>query len=151
METISYISSELSLDLQGARIKHEDIQYGGILNILGDGTAFWIISLDNTAESIINQIKGNSEWKALPLSDILEIATYGRDHGTSYSESLVRDDYGDSLFPRTENGYYFFRDRHSKSINPNDDTDLYNRSSFNFTIALFDADTNEIYYFVIDT
>ncbi len=151
-ETLSYISEDLGINILSANIEHEDIQYGGILNILGDGHAFWILSLDNTTESIVNQIEKNIEWKALPFTDNLDKATYGRDYGTSYVESLVRDDYGEPLFPRTKNGYYFFRDfNNDEGQDTSDDSNLFNRHSYNFTVALFDADTNKIYYFMIDT
>lgn len=31
------------------------------------------------------------------------------------------------------------------------DVDLFERSSFNFTLAIYDTDTNTLYYFELDT
>ena len=53
--------------------------------------------------------------------------------------------------PKIENGYYFFFDRHSESINKYDDSKINDRSSYNFTIALLDKNTNTIYYYRLDT
>lgn len=47
---------------------------------------------------------------------------------------------------KVENGYWFFNDRNNqKSL------ELLERSSFNFTLAIFDADTNILYVYELDT
>ena len=53
--------------------------------------------------------------------------------------------------PTIENGYYYFKDRHSESTNKYDYTDINNRPSYNFTFAILDKDTNTIYYYELDT
>ena len=53
--------------------------------------------------------------------------------------------------PSIENGYWFFDNRHSNSISPKEDSNLFNQSSFNFTIAVYDIDTQTLYYLEFDT
>ena len=53
--------------------------------------------------------------------------------------------------PKIENGYYYFLDRHNESNDKYDDTNLNNRASWNFTLAIMDIDTNIIYYYELDT
>jgi hypothetical protein len=53
--------------------------------------------------------------------------------------------------PQIKNGYWFFSDRHNKSTSPEKDVDLFERRSFNFTLAIYDIDTNTLYYFELDT
>ena len=53
--------------------------------------------------------------------------------------------------PAIENGFYCFLDRHSEASNPSDDADLFDRASMNFSLALYDSDTNKFYYIEFDT
>lgn len=52
---------------------------------------------------------------------------------------------------KIENGYYIFEDRHSKSEDRQDDSELFNRSSYNFSLAIYDCDTDRMYYFEYNT
>ena len=49
--------------------------------------------------------------------------------------------------------YYFFFDRHSDATNPKDDSAFLDESrpSYNFTVAIYDSDTNMLYYARVDT
>ncbi len=44
-------------------------------------------------------------------------------------------------FPEVEQGYYYFRDRHSQSQDPTDDSELFGRGSWNFILAVYDSQT----------
>ena len=44
-----------------------------------------------------------------------------------------------------------FEDRHLESNDSRDDTELLDRHSYNFSIAIYDCDTNIMYYFEFDT
>jgi len=124
-------------------IEYED-SHGGFH---GDGGTYAKIKLDGKGtEKAILEIKNS--WKSLPLSENLSLIMYGgmRDN-IEYIYNLA-DEF---KIPHIENGYWLFIDRHSKSINNYDDTDLFNRHSFNFTLALYDADENVLYYIEFDT
>lgn len=62
-----------------------------------------------------------------------------------------KDFYKRYKIPKITNGYYYFYDRHSSSTDKFDDTNLNNRSSWNFTLVIFDKDNNVIYYYEKDT
>ena len=50
-----------------------------------------------------------------------------------------------------EEGWYSFVDRHSESTDSSDDTNLLSRFSFNFSLAVYDAATDRLYYLEFDT
>ena len=49
--------------------------------------------------------------------------------------------------PQIEHGYYYFLNKQTN----NQDTDVLNSPSLNFVIAMFDSDSNTLYYFELDT
>ena len=57
----------------------------------------------------------------------------------------------EAKMPKIENGYYIFYDRSDESTNNEDDSELINRHSYNFSMAVYDSDTNRMYYFEYDT
>ena len=67
--------------------------------------------------------------------------------GITYGYELAKE----TKIPQIENGYYNFYDRASKNKNNNDDSKLFDRYSFNFSLAIYDADTDRLYYFEFDT
>lgn len=88
------------------------------------------------------------EWRELPLSDNLDLVMYGGEKdGVSYRHNFAEE----AHWPTISNGVYKFVDRHSESVDKSDDTNLLNRNSFNFTIAVYDLDTDTLYYFEMDT
>ncbi|MEE0077819.1 MAG: hypothetical protein ACLRQ9_00905 [Coprococcus sp.] len=106
------------------------------------------ISLKVTDTKTVEEIK--SEWKELPLTENLTALVYGLEDETSSIGPYISKD-GVALFPEVENGYYYFYDRHSESTDHFDDTNVFDRHSFNFVIAIFDTDTNRLYYSRFDT
>ena len=106
------------------------------------------ISLKVTDTKTVEENK--SEWKELPLTENLTALVYGLEDETSSIGPYISKD-GVALFPEVENGYYYFYDRHSESTDHFDDTNVFDRHSFNFVIAIFDTDTNRLYYSRFDT
>lgn len=99
----------------------------------GDGSYYLVLDCSNHAEAALNIVE---RWNKLPLSENLDMFIYG--------EEVAQ-------LPRIENGYYCFQDRHPEAINPSDDSELFSRWSFNFSLAVYDSDTNMFYYFEFDT
>ena len=132
---IKYISKRLNINLDSCKIIESEDSHGGFL---GDGQYFAKVSCTNVD---INN------WKKLPLSEELQKAVdmkWCDDNGCN-------DIYEKYNIPKIKNGYYYFYDRNSKSINPKDDTDLNNRTSYNFTVAIYDSDNKIIYFYEVDT
>lgn len=142
------ISTELSIDCDSADITYSYDSHGGFH---GDGTSFYQLNFPD--DSIVDDISKSAGWSELPLTENLTALVYGNQIGDClYEPSIIKDDDpGHPLFPQIENGYYCFIDRHSESTNTKDDTDVLNRYSENFTIAIYDTDSDTLYYSKLDT
>ena len=114
--------------------------YGGFH---GDGDTFVVLQAPG--------FQPGEDWKEFPLPENLAIALWGGMVGDMQWGSLLTDDSGEPLLPEVENGHYWFRDRHSESTDETDPSALLDRSSFNFTLAVYDADSETVYYFEKDT
>ena len=127
------------MDLKNCEIETDKDSHGGFL---GDGDYYAKIKCTNINydELVIN-------WNNLPLSEPLNEVT----HMVQCDEESCRDMYEKFSIPNITNGYYYFLDRHPDAENKYDDTELNNRSSWNFTLAIIDNDNNTVYYYELDT
>ena len=111
----------------------------------GDGSYYLILDCTNKKEQALEKVEG---WNKLPLSENLNLIMYGGEKdGVAYGYELAEE----AHFPKIENGYYIFEDRHSESKDSRDDSELFDRYSYNFSIAIYDCDTDKMYYFEFDT
>ena len=111
----------------------------------GDGSYYLILDCSEKTEQAKGLIK---EWNPLPLTENLQLIMYGGvKNGVSYGYNLAEE----AHWPIINNGVYKFVDRHSKAVDKSDDTNLFNRYSYNFSVAVYDLDTNTLYYFEFDT
>ncbi len=134
--TINKIANELDTNLDKCSIVKESDTHGGFL---GDGEYF--------VKMNCSSIKINNNWQELPLPDeIDEVLTMkwcdNKDCKDFYHKYNIKD---------LKVGFYYFIDRHSESKNKNDYKDINNRSSYNFTIAIYNKINEELYYYEIDT
>jgi hypothetical protein len=142
----NFDSSILGIDPSSATVVESSDSHGGFQ---GDGLLFKQIRFaDDSVGAILSQ---RDEWKPLPLSENLTTLVYGVTTETSQDGPYLTNEANEPVFPEVQNGYYYFEDRHSKSVDPYDDTDVLERYSFNFTIAIYDTDTNTLYYAEFDT
>lgn len=95
----------------------------------------------------LNSEKLSKNWKKLPLNDELNTAM----EMIQCTDDECKNVYERYEIPNIKNGYYYFLDRHSESKDRYDSSDLNNRFSWNFTLALLDVDKNIIYYYELDT
>ena len=89
----------------------------------------------------------SSNWKKLPLSSEIDKALSMK----FCDGNGCKDTYEKYLIPKLESGYYYFFDRHDLANDINDDSELNNRSSWNFSVAIYDFGENIIYYYELDT
>ena len=135
------VSTALSIDVSsGKEVQFRD-NHGGFH---GDGTKY--VVLEFSEDKVLEQIQDNSAWIALPLDETAAALVYGVTEGTSQVGPFLKDENGDVLFPKIENGYYLLIDRHSQT-----EENILERASFNFTLAIYDADTNKLHYCEFDT
>lgn len=116
--------------------------HGGLM---GDGSYFLALDCSQNVEKASTAV---SSWNKLSLSENIGILLYGGEKDGKYMSHNIAKEFE---IPKIENGYYYFKDRHSESVDPFDDCALFDRKSFNFTLALFDTDTAMFYYIVYDT
>ena len=82
-------------------------------------------------------------WHPLPLTDNLK---------TLLSRSgLEGMDVMAQTVPGIEQGFYYFRDRHSESQDPASDDGILDRYSYNLTLAVYDSGTGTLYVWLLDT
>ena len=56
-----------------------------------------------------------------------------------------------TIIPKVENGYWFIKDRHKQAINEYYYDKIYDRNSRNFSVGIYDVDSNTLYDFRQDT
>jgi hypothetical protein len=136
------ISVMLGADVSSAKEISSEDSHGGFH---GDGERYLIFTFED--DSFENTIKKDNTWHKLPVTDDAVTALlYGLE-----TPEMTYGPYINQDIPEVSNGYYFFYDRHSDSVNPFDTSDVLARSSFNFTAAIYDADTDTLYYIELDT
>ena len=141
------ISKTIGIDLTNAEYATRIDTHGGFH---GDGNT--IVTMPAPRESVLDQIQSNSNWHSLPFTKNLTALVYGITEGnSSIGPYITVDDTRNPAVPEITNGYYFFLDRHSQSTDPHDDTNVLSRASFNLTIAIYDLDTEILYYLELDT
>ena len=133
------ILKKIELNDNKCEIKSELDTHGGFL---GDGDYFAKIKC-----SKINYNKLSKNWKKLPLSDSLNQVTQIK----KCNDKDCKNIYERFSIPSIENGYYYFLNKQAKSKNKYDDTNLNDKTSLNFILAIMDMDTNIIYYYELDT
>ena len=132
---IKHISNRLNLNLDSCKIIEYNDTHGGFL---GDGTYFAKLECASI---------DTKNFKELPLSEEIQKIL-----DVEWCDSTgCYNFYKKNNIPKIKNGYYYFYYRHSDSTNHFDDKDLNNRSSWNFTIAIYDLDTKVIYFYELDT
>jgi len=132
---------------QGIMIENVDT-HGGFH---GDGQSLAVWKFDDN--SALEQILTDSDWKELPMTDNLEALLYGvvYDTGLSITEIGPCVDFSEEQLPQIQNGYYYFVDRQAESEMQHSDAQIMERASLNFSIALYDVDTDTLYYIEVDT
>lgn len=116
----------------------------------GDGTSCIILSFSD--DTTLNEIKNNSNWKVLPFDEVVTALVYGvSDESRSIGPYLGKDSEGKPLIPPIQNGYYLFIDRQTDKPEMKTISDILERYSFNYTLAVYDTDTDLLYYVEEDT
>lgn len=144
-----YISKTLGIDLSKGTISQSVDSHGGFH---GDGITYVEMTFsEKDSKDIVRNLENNKDWNKLPLSENLNIVVYGKKSSNESVGPYITNNDLKPIFPMVHNGYYFFLDRHKESKDVKDDTDLLNRYSFNFTIAIYDIDNRALYYCEFDT
>ena len=145
------VSQALELDVSGGRVVSASDDHGGFH---GDGTTF--VALQFSDDEVLAQLEESGSWEAFPLDRTARALVYGVTEETGTEETgitrfqtgpYLEDSGGNPLVPEIREGYYRLIDRHAEA----GETDILDRSSFNFTLALYDTGTDTLYFFELDT
>lgn len=129
------VAEGLGIDISGgSAVSHSDT-HGGLH---GDGTTCIVLAFDDDA--LLEQIR--ESWNAFPLDETVTALAYG----TGSAGPYLADGEGRALLPEIQNGYCLLIDRQADRGG-----DILDRAAFNFTLGLYDADTQTLYYFELDT
>ena len=142
--TQDIVSQALGMDVSsGSEISRYDTHSGN-----GDGTS--CIALSFSDDTILEEVKGNTDWKTFPLDETAKALAYGVEDETSKTGPYLTDENGNPLVPEIHSGYYRLIDRQAEN-SKSAGADILNRYSFNFTLGLYDTDTNTLYFCELDT
>lgn len=138
------VSEALGVDAStGSTMSSMDTHSGN-----GDGTSFVVLHFDG--DEMIKQIKADAAWQPFPLDETVQTLVYGVSDATSSIGPFLTDEDGKALVPEIANGYYRLIDRQVEEDQATG-ADILNRASFNFTVGLYDTDTNTLYCCELDT
>ena len=138
------VSEALGVDASSGSAMSSMDTHGGN----GDGTSFIVLHYDG--DEMIKQIKADTAWQPFPLDETVKTLVYGVSDATSSIGPFLTDEDGKALVPEIENGYYRLIDRQVEE-DKTTGADILNRASFNFTVGLYDTDTNTLYCCELDT
>ena len=139
------ISKELGIDVSdGNKVTCSDRHRG----FHGDGVAY--ITLSFSDEKTLERIKDAAEWKRFPLDETVKALVYGVSDRDSTMGPFLTDEEGNALIPEIQNGYYLLIDRQAEPGKA-ERADILRRSSFNFTLGIYDTDTDMLYFCKLDT
>ena len=138
------ISNFMGIDISFCKVLRESDSHD---NFLGDGQTF--VELQMTKEECSKVVRNMTDkWNEFPLTENLSRAVYGMEQNLP----LIIDEKKESpLIPAIKNGYYYFEDRFQDKFDPSDDSHIFERNSYNFTLVILDRDQNRIYYIKYDT
>ena len=138
-----YVQDLCGLDISGSVVVSNEDSHGGFF---GEGALIVEFDCLQILDAVTQQVKS---WNALPLTGNLQLIMYGGTReGVSYDGYNLAERYG---IPEITNGYYFFCDRHSGTVKTDDDSSLFDRASYNFSLVIYDMDTARPYLFEFDT
>jgi len=140
------LSKDVAINITWGEVVEENDTHGGFH---GDGIGIMVIQFTETrleehmAETVL--------WNELPLPGELEKVVYGKTEGNSSTGPYIDYESVGIKIPEITRGYYYFKDRHSESTDLYDSSAILGRHSFNFTILLYDCDTDLLYIIEEDT
>lgn len=138
------VSEALGVDAStGSTMSSMDTHSGN-----GDGISCVVLHFDGN--EMIKQIEADDAWQLFPLDETVQTLVYGVSDAESSIGPFLTDEDGKALVPEIKNGYYRLIDRQVEQDTATG-ADILNRASFNFTVGLYDTDTNMLYCCELDT
>ena len=138
------VSEALGVDASAGSAVWEYDTYGGN----GDGVS--CIALRFSNDAVLKEIQDSPDWKAFPLDETVPTLVYGTEEGTRAEGPFLTGENGEPLVPEIQSGYYLLIDRQAEKDQATG-ADILHRSSFNFTLGLYDDGSGTLYCCRLDT
>lgn len=140
----AYVARQLSCRLPNAQCTLFADSHGGFH---GDGDTLAILRFEDGAAAADRM--RSAGWHNYPLPEALEAELFGRETAQGRSGGWLREKFG--LYPEITDGKWYFKNRQDGAANPYAVSGLANAYSYNYTAALYNADTGILYYIEMDT
>lgn len=138
------IANQLGIDISGGELISYTDDRGGFPY---EGSRYAVLRFRDG--SAAEQIEESPLWASLPLSETAHALIYGGGSDTYSIGPLVSDGEGNALIPPVEEGWYFLADRQARGGSPG--PEMLSRASFNFTLGLYDSESDTLYFYTLDT
>ncbi|MBR2744034.1 MAG: hypothetical protein IKE01_01885 [Clostridia bacterium] len=93
---------------------------------------------EKQAQKFVQKIKDNGYWNKLPMNETLQ-------------KYINRPPEEEMSIPIINKGYWYLIDRNNMAANKHESDEIFDRVSRNYTVAIYDTDSNKLYYFREDT
>mgnify|MGYP002801458302 FL=1 len=140
-EKAAYALGVLGLEEEAVTSINTQTDRGGFH---GDGTLFMEFTFVD--DGMEEQIAADPAWQPLPPDDTVQALVWGLETAAGSNGPFLADEEGAPLVPPVKKGYYRLIDRQEQT-----DTSLLERGSFNFTVAVYDAEARVLYFGELDT
>lgn len=125
----------IGMDLSAGELVSTYDDHGGFH---GDGTTCTILQFSD--DTFLQDIEKADTWQPFPPDDAVNQLLYGN--------YLIDPETQEPFVPPMKNGYYLLKDRNHEG---NEQPNIMARNSFNFDLAVYDADNRTLYYLEEDT
>lgn len=137
-ELLYAVSDTVGVDVTDSTVLTASETYAGFH---GDGEITAKLILRNeTAADIEAAVAMDPGWQQVPMPEEIRQLC-----------DLFADEQGNPLVPDVKKGAYFFCDRHSQSADPHDYHAVHQRASYNFTLVVYNANAQMLYFMELDT
>ena len=126
--SVGYVNREANVDVSGGTILENWDDHGGFL---GDGQTFVKMQFSEADAQALEAQLGDAQWEECPLSTTVKTLC-----------SLT----GDVEIPAVTDGSWLLQDRQTDTQG-----NILERSSFNFTLIVYDRTQRILYYYELDT
>ena len=130
------------INIDKLKLVDEYDSHGGFQN---DGISYRKYVANNY--DIMQDIENDGRWKAFPLSKTVEMILYG----INFNGAYIVDESQNVLMPMVNDGYYLLIDRHSEAKDNDQEEDIFERYSLNYSVFVYDSENNFLYICEQDT
>lgn len=140
------VSHALEISVKEGTLLSQKDSHGGFH---GDGESCTVFQFPD--DRFAQKIAVSGDWQQFPVDAVTEVLIYGKETEASDGTLAKEGPYFKEVVGPVENGWYRVIDRHSGAKEGQNAIEILQRGSFNVMVALYDADTDTLYVYQLDT